>query len=74
MHKKCDINWTKIKGGCQSGRKVVTNNSKSDLPLAQEEEKCVLKMDRYSFRMFSVTKIALLLYIHIKKIIQKIQK
>ena len=28
-----EINWTKIKGGCQSGRKVVTDNSKSDLPL-----------------------------------------
>ena len=27
------INLTKIKGGCQSGRKVVTHNSKSDLPL-----------------------------------------
>ena len=24
---------TKIKGGCQSGRKVETHNSKSDLPL-----------------------------------------
>ena len=33
MHKKCEINRTKIKGGCQSGRKVVTHNSKSDLPL-----------------------------------------
>ena len=33
MHKKFEINWTKIKGGCQSGRKVVTHNSKSDLPL-----------------------------------------
>ena len=33
MHKKFGINWTKIKGGCQSGRKVVTHNSKSDLPL-----------------------------------------
>ena len=33
-HKKFDINRTKIKGGCQSGRKVVTHNSKSDLPLA----------------------------------------
>ena len=31
MHKKFDINWTKIKGGCLSGRKVVTHNSK--LPL-----------------------------------------
>ena len=27
------INRTKIKGGCQSGRKVVAYNSKSDLPL-----------------------------------------
>ena len=34
MHKKFEINQTKIKGGCQSGRKVVTHNSKSDLPLA----------------------------------------
>ena len=30
MYKKFEIN---IKGGCQSGRKVVTHNSKSDLPL-----------------------------------------
>ena len=29
MHKKFEINQTKIKGGCQSGRK----DSKSDLPL-----------------------------------------
>ena len=33
MHKKFEINRTKIKGGCQSGSKVVTHNSKSDLPL-----------------------------------------
>ena len=33
MLKKLEINWTKIKGGCQSGRKVVTHSSKSDLPL-----------------------------------------
>ena len=33
MHKKFEINRTKIKGGCQSGRKVVTHNPKSDLPL-----------------------------------------
>ena len=32
MHKKFEINRTKIKGGCQSGRQVVTDNSKSDLP------------------------------------------
>ena len=35
MHKKYDINWTKTKGGCQLGRKVVTHDSKSDLPLAE---------------------------------------
>ena len=34
MQKKFEINQTKIKGGCQSGRKVVTHNSKSDLLLA----------------------------------------
>ena len=33
MYKKFEINETKIKGGCQSGRKVVTHNSKSDLHL-----------------------------------------
>ena len=34
MQKKFEINRTKIKGGCQSGRKkVVTHNSKNDLPL-----------------------------------------
>ena len=33
MHKKFEINRTKINGVCQSGRKVVPHNSKSDLPL-----------------------------------------
>ena len=33
MHKKFEINWTKIKGSCQWGRKVVTHDFKSDLPL-----------------------------------------
>ena len=33
MHKKFEINRTKIKGGFQSGRKVVTHDSKSDIPL-----------------------------------------
>ena len=36
MHKKFEINWAKIKGGCQSGRKVLTHNSKSDLPLIKD--------------------------------------
>ena len=35
MHKKFEIRLTKIKGSCQLGRKVVTHNSKSDLPLAR---------------------------------------
>ena len=34
MQKKFEINHTKIKGGCQSGRKVVPHDSKSDLPLS----------------------------------------
>ena len=33
MHKKFEINRTNIKGSCQSGWKVVTHDSKSDLPL-----------------------------------------
>ena len=33
MHKMFEINRTKIKGSCKSGRKVVTQNSKSDLTL-----------------------------------------
>ena len=33
MHKKFEINRTKIKGVCQSVREVVTHNSKSDLHL-----------------------------------------
>ena len=37
MHKKFEINQTKIKGGCQSGRKVVPHNSKSDWPLVCEQ-------------------------------------
>ena len=36
MHKKFEINRTKIKGSCQSGRKVVNHDSKSDLPLVHQ--------------------------------------
>ena len=35
MHKKFKINWKKMKGGCQLGRKVVTHDSNSDLPLVR---------------------------------------
>ena len=38
MHKKFEINRKKIKGSCQSGRKVVTHDSKSDLILAIQLE------------------------------------
>ena len=37
MQKKFEINQTKMNGGCQSGRKKVTHNSKSDLPLIKFE-------------------------------------
>ena len=37
MHKKFEINGTKIKVDCQSGRKVVTHNSKNDLPLVSRK-------------------------------------
>ena len=39
MHKKFQINRTKIEGGCQSDRKVVTNNSKSDFPVENMHKK-----------------------------------
>ena len=35
MHKKFEINQTKIKGGCQPGRIGVPHDSKSDLPLVR---------------------------------------
>ena len=38
MPKKFEINRTKIKGSCQSGRKVVTNDSKSGLPLDKKND------------------------------------
>ena len=33
MYKKFEMNLTKIKGDCQLGRKVVPQDSYSDLPL-----------------------------------------
>ena len=42
MHKKFEINRTKIKGGCQSGRRVVTNDSKSDMPLNEKVGNCLI--------------------------------
>ena len=48
MDKKFEINWKKIKGGRQSGRKVVTHDSKSDVPLARyiERKIALLKMNQ----------------------------
>ena len=39
MHKKFEINQTKIKSRCQPRRKVLTNNSKSDLPSTIHKQK-----------------------------------
>ena len=36
IHKKFEINQTKIKGSCQSGSKVVIHYSKSDLLLVMD--------------------------------------
>ena len=36
LAKGIQVIQTKIKGGCQSGRKVVPHNSKSDLPLVDQ--------------------------------------
>ena len=42
MHKKIQVNQKKIKGGCQSGRKVVPHDSKSDLPLDKAVRRTLL--------------------------------
>ena len=34
-----EVNQTKIKGGCQSGKKVAPHDSKSDLPLGENRNK-----------------------------------
>ena len=60
MHKKFEINRKKIKGGCQSGRKVVNYNYKSDLPpdlilkLLKWLKKCakIARFDRLSLKLF----------------------
>ena len=37
-----EMNRTKIKGDCQSGRKVVTHNSELDLPLVDSKRKIAI--------------------------------
>ena len=51
MHKKFGINQSKIKGGCQSERKVVTHNSKSDLRLVEwkNEKEQKLKTQQHAY-------------------------
>ena len=59
MDKKFEINWIKIKGGCQSGRKMVTHNSKSDLPLSAPRAAnptLLLKAHVYIRLIFSIFK------------------
>ena len=51
MHKKFEINQTKIKGSCQLGRKVVTHNSKSDLPLVNIQIRIWNKL-KYFYQYF----------------------
>ena len=43
-----EVNKTKIKGGCQSGRKVVPHDSKSDLPLDRLSSKYILTYSIWS--------------------------
>ena len=59
MHKKFEINRTKIKGGCQLRRKVVTHNSKSDLLLVKirknyQRIKTIKKIEWASILWFSM--------------------
>ena len=48
MHKKFEINRTKIKGGCQSGRKVIPHDSTSDLPLDKNSVDSGTKFSNFS--------------------------
>ena len=61
MPKKFEIYRTKIMGGCQSGRKVVTHISKSDLPLLRWTLKAVsyLLDSMYVIKLFSFESVAL---------------
>ena len=50
-HYSCDfeVNQTKNKGGCQSGRKVIPHDSKSDLPLNVQFYFTSVGKNKYSF-------------------------
>ena len=47
MHKKFEVNWTKIKGGCQSGRKAAELISTSKLSLVQVVETLKVKYAKF---------------------------
>ena len=57
MHKKFEINQTKIKGGSQSGRKVVAHYSKSDLPLARRMKRGGNWSEKIEFPSCQVAKV-----------------
>ena len=50
---KFENNQTKIKGGCQLGRKVVTHDSKSDLPLGGRSANSFLSQKLITFQFLS---------------------
>ena len=64
MHKKFEINRTKIKGGCQSGRKVEPHNSKSDLPLNAQHVPNRLNMFQGVSLNFQIAVLSLSIHSH----------
>ena len=63
MHKKFEINRTKIKDSRQSGRKVVTHDSKSDLPLNNSKMKSA-----HIYIFWKIIKMHQLVLVHSAKI------
>ena len=53
MHRKFEINQTNIKGGCHSGIKATTHDSKSDLPLQKTTHKKFLSFQSQKAVTFS---------------------
>ena len=56
LHKKFEMNQTKINGRCRSGRKVVIHNSQSDFPLARSN---LHQIDKLQFHFFFVEELFL---------------
>ena len=54
MHKKFEINRTKIKGSCHLERKVVPHDSKSDLPLVFRNN----MLDQIFYDIFNTVEVA----------------